>query len=135
MEGPDKVALAGGQTSTKQCQFGEIPLASPGRLVMVVTETRLEPGHCTAASYDSHAWWGSWKRPMSDVTSLVPCAQPQGPPGPALSCRVVSSQVLSKHIPNPPCYTGHGGRGMVRRGLVRPHPRMLSWAFVAGFDL
>lgn len=87
------MALAGGLRCTKHCQFGEIPSGFSGRLVMVVTVTRLEPGHCTAVSYDSHAWWGSCERPMSDVTSLVRCAQPQGTPGPALSCpcRVLSS--------------------------------------------
>lgn len=135
VEGPDEVALAGGPRCTKHWQFGEIPSGFSGRLVMVVTVTRLEPGHCTAVSYDSHAWWGSCERPMSDVTSLVRCAQPQAPwPSPVMpvSCPLES---LSKHIPNPPCYTGHGGRGMVRRGLVRPYPRMLSWAFLAGFDL
>lgn len=59
-----------------------------GRLVMVVTVKRLEPGHCTSASYDSHAWWGSRGGPMSDVTSLLPCAQRTGPP--AQPCRAVS---------------------------------------------
>lgn len=62
---------------------------------MVVAARRLEAGHCTAVSYDSHAWWGSRERPMSDVTSLVPCAQPQAPrPSPVMpvSCPLKSSQ-------------------------------------------
>lgn len=71
------------------------PFGFSGRLVMVVAARRLEAGHCTAVSYDSHAWWGSRERPMSDVTSLVPCAQPQAPrPSPVMpvSCPLKSSQ-------------------------------------------
>lgn len=88
---------------------------------MVVTVSRLEAGDCTAVSYDSHAWWGSRERPMSDVTSLIPCAQPQAP-GPALSCSVVSSQVLSNTYPTHRATRAMGGvawSGVVWSGHTR----------------
>lgn len=109
VEGPDEVALAGGPRCTKHWQFGEIPSGFSGRLVMVVTVTRLEPGHCTAVSYDSHAWWGSCERPMSDVTSLVRCAQPQAPLAQPCHARVVSCRVPLKTHTQPTVLHGPWG--------------------------
>lgn len=99
---------------------------------MVVTVTRLEPGHCTAVSYDSHAWWGSCERPMSDVTSLVRCAQPQAPLAQPCHARVVSSRVPLKTHTQPTVLHGPWGawHGPAWSGQAIPADALLGVSFL-----